>query len=238
MSSSQHSFLDEPRWTINGTTLNNESDIKYLGTTLGKNCGSLHIKSRINSANRAFYSLQGAGLYYDGVSPRLAAHIYNTAVRSGMVYGCHAIHLSQLDLIKLNKAQAKYVRTALGLRSYCHVKPVLQALGIKQISDSIALSCIDLLRVNLRSGFYKYLFQCDSRRVHHTLVSRVMDCCRRNNIDPLRYVINHVYRYKQKRNIISSDNCDNKGLLDSLKLLFDKYTQENVMFANILLKAF
>ena len=60
----------------------------------------------------------------------------------------------------------------------------------------------------------------------------------RNNMDPLRYVINDVYRYKQKRNIISSDNCDNKGLLDSLKLLFDNYTRENVMFANILLKAF
>ena len=45
-----------------------------------------------------------------------------------------------------------------------------------------------------------------------------MDCCMRNNIDPLRYVINDVYRYKQKHNIISSDNCDNKGLLDSLKL--------------------
>ena len=69
-----------------------------------------------------FYSLQGAGLYYDGVSPR--HNIYNTAVRSGLVYGCHTIYLSRLDLIKLNKAQAKYVRTALGLRSYCHVKPV------------------------------------------------------------------------------------------------------------------
>ena len=65
---------------------------------------------------------------------------YTTRILVRFVYGCHAIHLSQLDLIKLNKAQAKYVRTALGLRSYCHVKPVLQALGIKQISDSIALS--------------------------------------------------------------------------------------------------
>ena len=73
MSYSRHSFVDEPRWTINGTILNNESDIKYLGTTLGKNCGSLHIKSKINSANRALYSLQGAGLYYDGVSPCVAA---------------------------------------------------------------------------------------------------------------------------------------------------------------------
>ena len=71
-----------------------------------------------------------------------------------------------------------------------------------------------------------------------TMVSRVMDCCMKNNIDPLRYVINDVYRYKQKRNIISSDNCDNKGLLDSLKLLFYNYTRENVTFANILLKAF
>ena len=152
MSSSQHSFVDEPRWTINGTILNNDSDIKYLGTTLAKNCGSFHIKSRINSANRAFYSLQGAGLYYHGISPRLAAYIYNTAIRSGLVYGCHTIHLSQLDLIKLNKAQAKYVRTVLGLRSYCYAKPVLQALGIKQISDSVALACIDLLQDNLRSN--------------------------------------------------------------------------------------
>ena len=38
-------------------------------------------------------------------------------------------------------------------------------------------------------------------------------------------LVNDVYRYKQKRNIISSDNGDNKGLLDSLKLLFDNYTR-------------
>ena len=133
MSYGENSFSTAPSWNINGTNLQVNNSLKYLGTEIGKNCGKLHRETRINCANRAFYSLQGSGLYKQCISPRLTAHIYTTAVRSGLVYGCNTINMTQRDLIQLNKAQAKYIRTALGLSQFSHIKPVLQALGIQQV---------------------------------------------------------------------------------------------------------
>ena len=76
------------------------------------------------------------------IYPRLTSHIYTTAVRSGLVYGCNTINMTQRDIIQLNKAQAKYFRTALGLSPFSHIKPVLQALGIQQVSDCCVIAGI------------------------------------------------------------------------------------------------
>ena len=58
---------------------------------------------------------------------------------------------AQSDLALLNKTQVNHIRSALGLRTYCHIKPVLQALGINLFSDTIVVSSLELLQTNLRS---------------------------------------------------------------------------------------
>ena len=66
-----------------------EKGILYLGTTLNANNSNDHVNKRIKSARRqAFYSLQSAGLKYQGVSPETAMTVFDTAVESTLVYGC------------------------------------------------------------------------------------------------------------------------------------------------------
>ena len=243
MSYGENSFSTAPSWNINGTNLQVNDSLKYLGTEIGKNCGKLHRETRINSANRAFYSLQGSGLYKQCISPRLTAHIYTTAVRSGLVYGCNTINMTQRDLIQLNKAQAKYIRTALGLSRFSHIKPVLQALRIQQVSDSIAVSSLELLRSNLRSSssasvFYRYLMWSGSGAICNTLLYRAVQCCKDNNVDIFTYMVDNVYRMKYKHRLTSKVICDNRGLVDSVSSLFNNYNCDNAKLANVLLKPF
>ena len=171
----------------------------------------------------------------------MTAHIYTTAVRSGLVYGCNTINMTQRDLIQLNKAQAKYICTALGLSRFSHIKPVLQALGIQQVSDSIAVSSLELLRSNLRSSssasvFYKYLMRSGSGAICNTLLYRAVQCCKDNNVDIFTYMVDNVYRMKYK--LTSKVICDNRGLVDSVSSLFNNYNCDNAKLANVLLKPF
>ena len=58
------------------------------------------MESRKLASTKAFYSLQGAGVKYNGVNPETAVNIYRTAVGSVMSYGCSSIHMSQTYLKK------------------------------------------------------------------------------------------------------------------------------------------
>ena len=100
-------------------------NIKYIGTILNR--GLSHVNLRSRKANRAFYSLQGAGFYHNTVSPKAAIYVYNTAVRSGLFYGCSAINK---NLNTLEKVQSKHIRTILGLNVKTHITKLLQALEI------------------------------------------------------------------------------------------------------------
>ena len=62
---------------MEGETLNIETQISYLGTVLGKKCGTSHFESHIRGA---FYGLQGAGIKFRGVDPHIMIDIYNTAI--------------------------------------------------------------------------------------------------------------------------------------------------------------
>ena len=109
------------------------------------------------------------------MSTSLVAHVYSTAVRSSLLYGCHMVKISKSDLALLNKTQANHIRSALGLRSYCHIKSILRAL------DTIAVSSLELLRTNLRStsatsAFYHHLLSCCNHLTQNMLMTRAITC--------------------------------------------------------------
>ena len=223
MSYGKHTFVKEPIWKINEKMLKNNNNLKYLGTELGRTAGNVHTLNRIKCANRAFYFLRGSGLHSECMSTSLVAHVYSTSVRSSLLYGRHTVKLSQSDLALLNKTQANHIRSALGLRTYCHIKPVLQALGINLISDTIAVSSLELLRTNLRStsatsAFYHHLLRCGNHLTKNTLVTRAVACCADNNINFTKYAMNNIYRFKQKYTLNSKIICDNHGLVSIIFL--------------------
>ena len=94
-------FNTNPKWTINNINLSVTEKVKYLGIEIGDLSGKYHCDSRVRSSNKAFYSLQGAGLNKHGVDPKVAFHIYNTAVKSTILYGCESINISKLNIKKL-----------------------------------------------------------------------------------------------------------------------------------------
>ena len=65
-----------------------ESNLTYLGAEIGSNSGKIHIEKRIRCAQRAFYSLQGSGLNFQGVLPETAISIFKTVIHSTLSYGC------------------------------------------------------------------------------------------------------------------------------------------------------
>ena len=69
----------------------------------------------MSAANKAYYSLQGAGVCRDGVSPFTASHIYTTAVQSSLLYGNDCIYTTKSDMDILDKTQGKHLKSMLGL---------------------------------------------------------------------------------------------------------------------------
>ena len=61
-----------PQWEINNVGLVFIHGLDYLGTVLSKDNGKEHASARIKSSNRAYFSLQGAGLCKSGLAPFMA----------------------------------------------------------------------------------------------------------------------------------------------------------------------
>ena len=151
-------FTTLPKWNIDGVTLPVEENTKYLGAILDQSDGLTHARLRTSKGNQAFYSLQGAGLYRHCIHPNSAFHIYGTAVRIGLVYGCESIYMNKKSLKLLDTA--KHLKAILGLNSFTQ-KPLLKAIGIDFISNSVLISSLELFRMNIlsssaKSDFYKF----------------------------------------------------------------------------------
>ena len=76
-------FVNYPSWILDYVSLKVVTSIKYLGTTLSyQDKAKCHILSRNVASQKAFYSLQGAGLKFQGISPELLTSVYHSAVTS------------------------------------------------------------------------------------------------------------------------------------------------------------
>ena len=68
----QNPFTTTPIWTINNTVLKIEENLSYLGSVIGDSNGYSHCVARTRASTNAFYGLQGAGISYPGVNPKVA----------------------------------------------------------------------------------------------------------------------------------------------------------------------
>ena len=97
MVSGTNPFSVLPSWILENSILQVAPSIKYLGTVLCPK-GDCHLASRKVAAEKAYYSLQGAGLKFNGLNPKTSFSIYRTAVQSITSFGCSSIYLSQTKL--------------------------------------------------------------------------------------------------------------------------------------------
>jgi hypothetical protein len=241
--SGKNPFVPDPQWHIGNTPLAVKDSIKYLGATFGNSRGLSHALSRRTNSNKAFYSLQGAGLYKNVTDPQAAMHIYQTAVMSGLLYGCNSIDISKSNKKMLEITQGKQIKTILGLNYNTHSSKLLQSLGIDPVSKTMQISSLDLLSscINSTSAtkkFYMFLYNCDKMAHSKTLVGRTKEFCDDNNINLMKYVLDSSHKRSTKLKLQRHLPAGNDGIVDSVRTLLWNYSATNCKVLNNMLKAF
>ncbi len=124
-----------PQWFLNNIMLHctNEGTIKYIGAILSSKTHD-HIEMRVKACIRAFYAIQGVGLYNSGLSPGIVSHIWKTALQPVLKYGFQCLSISKISLQYMDRTQANLVKISLGLRKHSRSTPLLRALSIQKPS--------------------------------------------------------------------------------------------------------
>ena len=175
MISGLNAFNVVPNWTIDNVTLQVVLSIKYLGTILN---GNQHIENRKQAGQKAFYSLQAAGLKYEGVSPYTAGKIYKTTVQTVMSYGCSSVHLTQSNLKELDTLQGKHLKTTMGLSYSCRTSPLLEGLNMIPISTMVKFGALSLFKSCLQSNSLARNFYVQMlKRQYYVNLSKTLSGC-------------------------------------------------------------
>ena len=229
-------FVTPPIWTMEGETLNIETQISYLGTVLGKKC------------ERAFYGLQGAGIKFPGVAPHIIIDIYNTAIRSILTYGCTATYLTKTNLLKLDRYQGKIIKQCLGLNNRSRTTPLLKAMCVDPISVSVSATSMELLKAcvlrnSLCQDFYCTILLKGNNylKSSKTLAGRVSHFCIENDISIMKYIFDDKYSSTQKKCVKQNSyvKSGSDGLTESIRyLLSSDYNWNNCCLLNNLLASF
>ena len=199
---------------------------------------------RIRAAQRAYFALQSAGLTYKGVSPDTAREIFSVGVRSTLLYGCHAVSISEANLASMDKFQSKLIKTFLGLKQHTPSTPLLQALRIQPISKTVHLHTLKLLSSclysNSRCGtFYRYLLSSEKETFNtDTLLGRALSTCRLYSMDLNQYLLNPRYQSYLKTLSDAHQQEGEDGLMDSVRFLLKDYSDDIQKVLCRLLKAF
>ena len=187
-------FDVSPMWTIDNVPLPLKNSITYHGTTLSGTGGSLHIDSRIRSSHRAFFSLQGAGLRYDGVSPGTALEIYRAGVLSVLTYGCSAIHLTKTNIQVLENQQCKFLKCILSIGKRTHNTPILSAIKMDPMNIHIQKSALNVFKSSLicnskAQKFHLYLIGKNHYLIDKTLYGRSLQFSKTHNFNLFQYIM-------------------------------------------------
>lgn len=234
------SQLQQRKWYLEDSQLSESEKVKHLGVILCNNNRS-HIETRIQSARRAFYSLQGAGLCVGGCSPSTIFHTYSVAVRPVLMYGIECTYQDKTAFNSIESVQGKFLKSALGLKKSCKTSPLLQAAGIDSISVSVEISRMSLLKSMLLSTsrcrlLYQHLLSCalnGKLKSHRNLVSCVLQTCKKYNIYFMQYLCDSSYQAKCKKLIKHRPEC---GIADSVRYTF--HNNFNAATVNEFLRSF
>ena len=218
-------------WNLEGTLLEESDHVSHLGVILSDN-PRRHTDSRIKAAKRAFYALQGAGLCTNGSSPDTIAHIFSTAVRPVLLYGLESVHQSKQAKKDAEILQGKLLKAALGLKTYSRNSPLLQALKIPSVGQSIELQELTLFRSMFLSRsrsqrFYKFLLtqrfkgcKLSKRNILH----RILNSCDKYDIAFYDYICTKSYLKGIKRDL---KKYTEDGIADSVSYILQTYASQN-----------
>jgi hypothetical protein len=229
------SFTCQPKWHIEDSELHIADNLTYLGAGLASDGGTTHTESRIKATQKAFYSLQHAGLHFKGCKPEVASHIFSMGVQTVLLYGCEAVYINKSNLKHLQSTQGNLTKAMLGLRRSSRTTPLLKALNIKDVSSVVHIQGANLLRSCLlykskASMFYsRLLCKMGQNDKALTLVHRSNSYFNDNGFNLLRYLMNDKYRYSINKELKCWVPDGQDGLIDSIRSLctnFDNHARD------------
>ena len=191
--------LKEKQWFLNGQTLLQENQITHLGVVLANDNHS-HTNSCLHATSKAFYALQGSRLCFNGSNPGTIAHIFKAAIQPVLSFGMECIFQSKSVIIKAQSTLAKLLKTALGLKGYSRSTPLLKALDINILQQSVYVQELVLFK-SLR------LSTSRSCKFYYFLLSKVIS----GNAPSKKNIAYRVYQTYHRYNINFSDYmCDTR----------------------------
>ena len=201
---------------------------------------------RIRAAQRAYLALQSAGLTYKGVSADTARDIFSVGVRSTLLYGCHAVSISEAKLASMDKFQSKLIETFLGLKQHTRARPLSRALRIQPISKTVHLhTCMPTLKLissciysNSNCGTFNGYLLSSEKEIPNTdtLLRRALSTCRLHSMDLNQYLLNPKYQSYVKT--LSDVQPQEREDEDSVRFLLKDYSDDKQKVLCRLLKAF
>ena len=169
-------------------------------------------------------------------------YLFKTTIRPVLLYGLQCVRNTKRSWEEIEKLQAKLLKAALYLKRSCKNTPLLQAVKIPRIEESIRQQEVMLLRTLLTStsrssDFYKHLLAkkiANKLTSENNLITRVVNTCNRNNISFVSSLCNKQYIRKHT----APQFIENDGIVDTLRYLTSNLDNESRTIINYILSPF
>ena len=158
----------------------------------------------MKAAHIAFYGLQFTVLCTDDVSPIVSALMLSVAIQPILSYGCSTLNADR-NVIK-DLAQAKLLKSDVGLAKFCHNTPPSKTLALKKINKTMQLSLLRNAIINIFKAPTCYMDLI--KRAQHKSDKNLIITCRCFNIRKthhvslMRYVFDGQYTNQCKNKYI------------------------------------
>ena len=167
-----------------------------------------HRFQRITSCRRAFFSLLGAGLCKDGVSPKTAAELWRKICNPVLTYSCETVNLTANNRKNLDKIQAKLLKVSLGLPTCITARttPLLDALKVPKASDIVDDNVLSLMKNIINNSSRARSFYClligriSCGQYCKNVFTRSMEICHTRNMNFYSYMFNDRYAKQVDKN--------------------------------------
>jgi hypothetical protein len=233
----KNSFVKQPSWLLNNSSIEVVTEIDYLGAIIGNNYNQSHVSKRVKSCRRSFYNLQSAGLCNNGVKPKVASYLWSSALQPMLLYANHCFNLHKYQLLEYTRIQSKLVKASIGLSKFLRSTPLICALRINSIGALYDVNSVKLYHSIITSSTRGRNFDFHRIRKNDnciTLDKRVAKICNVNKFSNVRILMNDDYRKDCIKKINAFPVQD--GLIDSCQMLLKHYTNDDKAMLKLLLK--
>ena len=110
-------------------------------------------------------------------------------------YGCSTLNADRNVIKELDKAQAKLLKSALGLPKFCHNTPLLEALALKKIAKTLQVQQLSLLKNALFNNskartfyLYMYMIKRGTTQSDKNLVTGCFNIRKTHHVSLMRYM--------------------------------------------------